>query len=202
MFTHNGLAVLLWKEMAKWNLCLWVLRKPLAVIDFHDYPLGSKPTLRNIASNSAGVHSIEFVASREDTLHAIAKERFFDAQPEDLEHYLGRDSTPVEPRWYVFIMGAYQDALSRGYLQKRKLPNCWVISGDGRRELDRRIAAFQAGRADVRLCYLWKTKFKLLIDPSYCPSDRDAQRPGAFYRDNAPSWLCEDIRRQSIVARL
>jgi hypothetical protein len=145
---------------------------------------------------------LDFVASREDTLHGITKERFFDAQPEDLEQYLDRNSMPVEPRWHVFIMGAYHDALRRGYLEERKLPNCWVISDDGRRELDRRIAAFQTGRVDVRLCYLWRTKFKLLIDPSYYPSDRDAQRPASFYRDNAPSWLCEDIRRRAVVATL
>jgi hypothetical protein len=53
----------------------------------------------------------------------------------------------------------------------------WSISGEGRTVLDKNIKRFQTGELSVRKCYLWKPKFKKLIDPNYIPSSEDAIRP-------------------------
>ena len=148
------------------------------------------------------LRDLDEAVTRQNTLVAIENARFFDAVADDLNCYRGNDERLAEPRWYVFITSAYHDAVARGYLVKHTVPDCWHISEDGRRELNQRFAALQKGGADVRSCYLWTQKFKRVIDPTYCPSDRDAQRPASFYKDYAPRWLYEDIRRTAIVDSL
>jgi len=56
----------------------------------------------------------------------------------------------------------------------------WELTREGHRALEEIIARFRSrgrNRWEIHKCFLWRTEFKKIIDPSYLPSSRDHKRP-------------------------
>jgi hypothetical protein len=71
------------------------------------------------------------------------------------------------------------DALTLIYRQ----PN-GKITDSGKVRVERLISKSAARKIEVGKCFLWSSKFKTLLDPTYQPSERDIKRPLRIYRGN------------------
>ncbi len=71
---------------------------------------------------------------------------------------------------------ARMDALINGWIEDTGERDAWQLGRQGRRVLERTIERYKSGELIVRKCYLWRPKFKKLIDPAYEPSPDDSVR--------------------------
>lgn len=117
---------------------------------------------------------------RKQTCDAIAQRGWFDIQGEDWPAYPSMPNH--EPRWRTVVAWARKDAFDFGYLDYVG-HNHWQISRSGRQRYTELKEQFQAGKLDVRRCYMWRASLKHFHDPSYVASTRDTVRPHSIYRD-------------------
>jgi hypothetical protein len=110
---------------------------------------------------------------KQEVIDCISRCGWYDVTRHDLPPYEGQN----EPKYHTLLAWARKDSYERDWLIPTDFNDDWSISGEGRTVLDKNIKRFQTGELSVRKCYLWKPKFKKLIDPNYIPSSEDAIRP-------------------------
>jgi hypothetical protein len=95
----------------------------------------------------------------------------------------GRD----EPRWNTLVAFARQDCVDRKWMEERS-NNQWLISSLGKQVLHKTRERCANGELSVRYGYLWTSKFKKILCPTYEPSESDVLRPvGSIYDDTKAS---------------
>lgn len=122
--------------------------------------------------------------AKQDVIGCISAGGWYDVTRHDLPPYEGQN----EPKYHTLLAWARKDCYERGWMLPTDQRNDWSISREGRRILERAIERYRRKEWDVRKCYLWKSGFKRLVDPTYEPSSADAVRPEEE-RDNSLEWI-------------
>jgi len=110
--------------------------------------------------------------TKQEVLRFISAAGFYDITRHDLPPYENQN----EPRYHTLLAWARKDALINGWVVDTDERDAWQLSRVGRRVLERTSERYKTGELNVRKCYLWRPKFKKLMDPAYEPSPQDSVR--------------------------
>jgi hypothetical protein len=111
--------------------------------------------------------------SKQAVIDHITRLSYYEVTRHDLPPYLGQS----EPKYHTLLAWARKDCVDRNLILNDEV-NAWALTPREGHETTARISKrFASGELDVRKCYLWTPKFKMLMNPSYTPSDADAERP-------------------------
>lgn len=72
---------------------------------------------------------------------------------------------------------ARKDAVENEWMFDHDENDCWELTRSGHAALERLIERYKSGIAEIHRCFLWRTEFKRVIDPTYVKSVRDWTRP-------------------------
>lgn len=122
-------------------------------------------------------------SSKEEVISSIRAQGWFAFVPEeDWKPYPStteRGST--EARWQTAIAWARQKAIELKLVDGTEW-NYWKLERAGRDALRKIEEDFRTGKLAARVCCMWSSKFKAMIDPTYALGN-DLPRPGTVYRD-------------------
>jgi hypothetical protein len=106
----------------------------------------------------------------------IHEHRFSDLRPENKCSYEGKHEWKAENHPLLVPEGCGDRRLIVDHDER----DSWELTREGHRALEEIIARFRSrgrNRWEIHKCFLWRTEFKKIIDPSYLPSSRDHKRP-------------------------
>lgn len=118
------------------------------------------------------------VSRKSEVINHIIAKGWIVTSSEDMKPYAGE----ADPRFYTLLAWAKKDALERDYVFDSGR-DCWEITRGGVEAIKRARRLFAEGEWSVRRCYMFSTKFKLLMDPSYVPGDQDLKHPDLIFEE-------------------
>ena len=119
---------------------------------------------------------------RQDCIEYISNNGWLNIAPADIPPY----ASTSEPRWHTALSFARENLAGAGYLD-RSIKDSWAPTREGINSAVGVVRDFASGTLDVRQCFLWTPKLKLMIDPSYIPDpSHDKERPEYVYNDELP----------------
>lgn len=121
------------------------------------------------------------IQSKQNVLRFIREQRLYDLRPEDKCSYEGKHEWKAD----TLLCWGRKDAVMGEWMFDHDEKDSWELAREGHRALEEIIARFRSGRWDVHECFLWRPEFKKIVDPSYIPSTRDAERPTG-HRQRSP----------------
>ncbi|ATC64308.1 hypothetical protein CMV30_10275 [Nibricoccus aquaticus] len=110
--------------------------------------------------------------TKQEVIGHIIQTGYYEVTRHDLPPYDGQN----ESRYHTLLAWARKDCVELEYLLGHER-DAWALSRNGDRAILKARELFGKNEWDVRRCYLWTPKFKLLMLPSYLPSPKDAKRP-------------------------
>jgi hypothetical protein len=108
---------------------------------------------------------------KREVIEYVQRRGYLELKPKDVEPYI----TQVEPRWNTDLAYRRKDAVQRDLLFNATR-DCWELTRPGREKIETVLQDAKTRVFDVRRCPLWTRFLKRAVDPSYVPSDDDAQR--------------------------
>lgn len=112
------------------------------------------------------------IPSKASTIDFIRRNGLLRLRPEDRKPYL----TCTEESWITDIAWSRKSGVIAGLVRYDEW-NCWEISKEGRAALNQLLPQNRESPIDVRKCFLWHSRFKLVFDPSYTESSLDLKAP-------------------------
>jgi len=113
------------------------------------------------------------ICTKQEVLAYIREYRYYAIQPEDRVSYEGKS----EWRSDTLLCWGRKDAVIDDWMIHHDERDSWDISRTGVKALAAIRGLFDKKTWEVHRCYMWTEAFKLVMDPTYRPSERDWQRP-------------------------
>jgi hypothetical protein len=113
------------------------------------------------------------IRTKQEVLEYIREHQLYAIQPEDKVSYESKREWKSD----TLLCWGRKDAVMEEWMIPHDERNSWDISRRGIEALVEIKRRFEKKLWDVRCCFMWTPKFKLIMAPDYQPSKRDWRRP-------------------------